>query len=138
MVLEAVKSHAPAFEQCLHPRIALQRQRLIIVVGEYRVHRQAGHERLQCMGGGVMPDQQAGARFAMGVAEPQQLLIEVQQRFPDEFHAAIGAGQRRQNVTIKDEDAQHLAAGFQRVKKRCVVFHPQITPKPHQAGIVFF
>ena len=109
-----------------HLRVARDRLGLVVAVGEHGLH----VERLRDLGDlvfrtRVSHDQPAAQRAQVGV--------ERDQRFADEFDAAICARQRLEDVRVEHEHADHLAAAAQRLPQRRVVVDAQVASEPHQA-----
>ena len=113
-----------------HDGIALDGLRLVIVVGENRLHPKAVRQASDLVARHGVPHDQASVRRA---GERAQSLVQLHQRFPDELHPAIGAWQRIQDVAVEHEYGVDLPAVFQRVVKRRVVPHAQVAPEPHQS-----
>ena len=138
VVLEAVPGHAAALQAGIDVGIPGERCRLVVMVGKYRIGRQARGQGRHGVAGLALKHHQPRP----GVARPRRQLLEltvqIDQRFPDELHPPVGARERGEDVAVKDKHAKDLFAGSQGVVKRRVVVRAQIPAKPHQAGLVFF
>ena len=136
MVFEGVQHGAVVRQVAQHTGVARQGLRLVVVVGEHRLHPQlrgqSGHLHL----GHAVGHQQVHPRVASRLAQRMQLRIQVQQRGPDELHPPVGTGQWRQDGRVEHEHAPHLPAAFQRVVQGHVVVCPQVAAEPHQAFVV--
>ena len=126
VVLVAVEGHARVGQRTEHLRVAVERGRFVVAVGEHRLHVEAARElRDLVLGHGVAHDQAAAERMQGGV--------QLDQRLADEFDPAIDARQRIEDRAVEDEDADHLPARAQRVEERRVVVDAQVAPEPHQS-----
>jgi len=65
-------------------------------------------------------------------ADGLQLGVELHQRFPDEFHPPVDAGEGVQNRPVEHENAHHLPAAPQGLIERRVVVHAKVAAKPHE------
>ena len=126
LVLEGEKGNAPRVQGATDCRIPVDRQRFIVVIGEYGVCTE--FEREGRNGGTrlVVEDNQAAAGIF-------QLRLEFDDRFADEFHPAVGPGRQRvQDFPVEHEYAIHAHARFKGAKQRRVIVHAQVAAKPHQ------
>ena len=89
----------------------------------------------QSVGASVNALRGAAGHIAGLPGQLAQLFIDLHQRFADELHAAVRAGQAVQNGLVKHEHAMHLLAAFERVKQRRVVKRAQVAAKPHQTFV---
>ncbi len=65
-------------------------------------------------------------------AERAQLLVELQQRFADEFHPPVDPWQGVEDRRVEHEHADQLAAASQGVVEGRVVVHAQVAAEPHE------
>ena len=135
MVFEGVQHDAVIAQAASHGRIPSQGRRLIVVVGVDVLHPQLRRQLRDFNPAGPVPDDQSHllrVRYPGGQGQLSQRLVQLHQRFADERHPPVLAGQRVQDVGVEHESAPHLAAAFQGVEEGGVVGVTQITPKPHQ------
>jgi hypothetical protein len=120
-----VEGHARVGQRAEHLGVALQRLGLVVAVGEHGLHVELARQRRNLVHRHGMPHDEPAA-------QPAQLGLQLDQRFADELHAPVGAGQPVQDRLVEDEDADHLAAGPQRAIEGGVVVHAQVAAEPHE------
>jgi len=120
-----VKAHARVGQGAEHLGVPREGVWFVVAVGKNGLHVQFVRQRRNFIDrGGVPHDQPAAERLQLGV--------ELLQRFPDEFHPPVDAGEGVQNRPVEHENAHHLPAGPQGLVERCVVVHAQVAAKPHE------
>ena len=108
----------------------------IVMAGKDRQHAQLLRQPWNFVLGLAVPHDQAAVLNAMSFAQFAQAQIQLDQRFPDEFHPPVGPRQGIKDGRVKNKGHVHLAAVFQGVVERCIVLHTQIASQPDQAGWV--
>lgn len=118
-----------ALEAGANARVAGERGRLPVVIGEHRLHAQRAGQPRNLVGREGVTHDQAGAR-----RERAQRLMQLLDRVPDELDPAVGARQPVEDGAVEDEGAVDLPAMAQRLGQRGMVVDPQVPPKPHEPG----
>ena len=138
MVFEAVKAHPLGRQTGCHLGVAGNGLRLVVMVGEHRLHTEC--QRLLHHGatGCVVQHHQPGPGYAMRQGQRRQCGVQLDQAMPDELDAPVRARQPIQNLAVKDKEAKHLPAGAQGVVQGGVVVCAQVAAKPDQTAFVRF
>ena len=98
LVLEAEKAPSVLLQARRNDGVARDRLRLVVAVGEHRVHLQFGGQAHDFVGGDGVAHDQVASQLA-------QLGIEFGQAGVDELDAAILARQRRQDFFVENKRA---------------------------------
>ena len=129
MVLEGVQHDAVVSQMAAYLNVARQRLGLVVVVGKHRLGLQVlGQFDDFVLGHPVSHDQ---ARLGVS-SQFAQLGIDFDQRFPDEFHPAVGAGQGVQYCGVKHKHHMHALAMLQGLVQGRMVGHAQVASQPDQ------
>ena len=138
MVFEAVKAHAFGRQTGRHLGVAGNSLRLVVVVGEHRLHTQRQRLLHHGAAGLVVQDHQAGFGHAVRQCQRRQSRVQLDQGMPDELNAPVRTGQPVQNLAVKDKETKHLPAAAQGVVQGGVVVRAQVAAKPDQTAFVRF
>ena len=126
VVLAGAPRDAAVGERVRDGRVAVERLRLVVVVGVDRRHAQRLGEAGNRLARDGVPHDQAPAARA-------QTRVEVDQAAVDEFDAPIlRRGQCVQDRAVEDERRVHRACRGQRAGEGGVVDVAQVAPEPHE------
>ena len=128
MIFARLERDAFGFEQRRHVRVASNRLRFVIVIGEHCIHIQRLRElrnRVACL---IVNHMQRTAHCL-------KCSTQLDHTFPDKFNAAIRlVNECVKDFAIKHEHAMHALGVGQRGVQRSIVKRPQIAAKPEQSG----
>ena len=115
LIFEGVELDALLQQSALHRPVALERSRLVVVVGIDRLSVQQTRQLRDLVSRTAVQYQQRAAHLLEGRAQLHDAL-------PDEFHAPVSpAGQRIQDLGVEYENAVDGPAGLERVIQRGVI-----------------
>ena len=135
VVLRRVQGDAAVGEGAARAGVAGERERVVVVVGEHRLHVQLGGEGDDLVGADPVPDQQAHVGDAAALAEPGQIGRQGADALDDELDAPVGARQLVEDGAVVDESAPHLARRLERVVEGSVIGDTQVAAEPDERGV---
>ena len=136
VVLRGVQGDAAVGERAAHAGVARERVRVVVVVGEDRLHVQLGGQGDDLVGAVAVADEQAHVRRRRARSpSARQLGVERADALADELDAPVGARQRVEDRAVEDEGAPDLARRAQRVVERRVVGDAQVAAEPDERGV---
>ena len=125
MVFDLREGNTLDLQGLLHRGIALPTGRFIVLGCKDGLHAQC-HGQCWNLGTGKAVAHDQTCRVV--VREFTQCGIDLNQRLPDKFHAAVLTRQLVQNVGIENKCAMHLTALGKCCAQRRVVLQTQVTP----------
>ena len=135
VVLRRVQGDAAIGEGAARARVAGERVRVVVVIGEHRLDVKLDREGDDLVGAVAVANQEANVRHAVRRAEPGQVGGEGVDALDDELDATIGARQLVEDRAVVDERAPDLARRPQRVIERGVVGDAQVAAEPDQRRV---
>jgi hypothetical protein len=135
MVLGGEQRHAGVGERAAHAGIALQGVRVVIVVGEHRLHLQCLRERRQRLVRHALPHDEACTLHPVRLAQRTQLRVQVHEAVANELDAPVGPGQRREQLGVEHEAAPDPPRLPQGVVQGRLVLDAQVAAEPHERGV---
>jgi hypothetical protein len=128
MVLEGMQRDAVRRQAGAHLLVTLERDRVLVMVGEHRLHTQPDRQCRDFLAGNAVQRDEA----APLAGQRSQVGIQRRSGFPDELEPSVGPRQLVEDGAVEHEHAMDGARCPQDLGQRGVVHGAQVAPEPHQ------